>query len=110
MELITNINGEIHVVIIKGKLNTESYSEAQAQITEMIEHGAQKILIQLKELDYISSVGLRMFLIIAQRLKEKDGELRVSNLTDVVDEIFDISGFYNILNVFKSETDALKNF
>lgn len=110
MEVTTSTNGEIYVVRIKGKLNTETYSEAEAQITQLIEQGAQKVLIELKELDYISSVGLRIFLKIAQQLKEKGGELRISSLSDMVYEIFDITGLYNILNVFKSETDALNNF
>jgi anti-anti-sigma factor len=61
-------------------------------------------------LDYISSAGLRVLLATAQKLQAEDGALRVCNLNETVQEVFDISGFSTILSVFKTETEALNEF
>lgn len=103
-------SGEVNVMRIGGNLDTDSFPEAQSQLSKLIEQGARKILLDLKELVYISSAGLRVFLIAAKQLKQQGGELRVSNLNDFVQEVFEISGFSKIFNVFNSEAEALKDF
>lgn len=110
MDVTIDVSGEVDVVRIEGKLDTESFREAQTQITQLIEGGARKVLVNMKTLDYISSAGLRVLLIAAKLLKEKKGELRISNLNSVVQEVFEISGFSTIFNVFKSEAEALQDF
>lgn len=110
MDVSISVSGEVNIIKIGGNLDTESFPEAQARITQMIEQGARKILMDLKELIYISSAGLRVLLNAAKQLKEHDGELRISNLNEIVKEVFEISGFSEIFNVFNSEAEAMKNF
>lgn len=110
MDVTINVSGEVNIVRIGGNLDTESFPEAQAQVTQLIEQGARKILVDLKELVYISSAGLRVLLIAAKKLKEQGGELRISNLNDIVKEVFEISGFSKIFNVFNSEAEAMQDF
>ena len=83
---------------------------SQEQMTELIEKGEKKILVHFGKLDYISSAGLRILLIAAKQLKAAGGELRLCCLNEVVKEVFDISGFTTIFNVFGSETEALEGF
>ena len=54
----------------------------------------------------MSSSGLRVLLATAKKLKGK-GELKISNLNSVIEEVFDVSGFSSILNVYKTEEEAL---
>ena len=59
MDVTISESGEVNVVRIGGNLDTESFPEAQAQVTQLIEQGARKILVDLKELVYISVPGPR---------------------------------------------------
>ena len=61
-------------------------------------------------LDYISSAGLRVLLAAAKQLKTTNGELRLCNLNEVVQEVFAISGFDMILPISESESEALEGF
>jgi anti-anti-sigma factor len=107
MEIAVSDVGEIKVVRIEGKLDTQSSPDAQAQLTQLIDQGATKLVVNFEKLDYISSAGLRILLAAAKRLKGNSGELRICGLNEVVQEVFDISGFTTILAVTKTEPEAL---
>ena len=76
----------------------------------VIENGAQKVLVDFEKLEYISSAGLRVLLGAAKQLNHSGGELRLSGLNETVQEIFDMSGFSQILAVFKTSDEALTGF
>jgi stage II sporulation protein AA (anti-sigma F factor antagonist) len=61
-------------------------------------------------LDYISSAGLRMVLVVAKRLKQESGLLVLCGMQPHVHEVFDISGFLAILNVEPTRSEALARF
>ncbi len=110
MEIAVSDAGEVKVVRIEGKLDTQSFPDAQAQLTQLIDQGAIKLVINFEKLDYISSAGLRILLTAAKQLKGNSGELRICGLNEVVQEVFDISGFTTILTVTKTEPEALEGF
>ena len=110
MPISVKTTNEVKVLEFEGKLDTQTSPEAQDQLTQLIEGGAQKILVNFEKLEYISSAGLRVLLTAAKQLKAVDGELRVSGLNEIVKEVFDISGFTTILKVFGSESEAIEDF
>jgi len=110
MEIAVSDVGEIKVVRIEGKLDTQSSPHAQTQLTQLIDQGATKLVVNFEKLDYISSAGLRILLAAAKQLKGNSGELRICGLNEVVQEVFDISGFTTILTVTKTEPEALEGF
>lgn len=110
MNIAVSKVGEVKVLRFEGKLDTKSSPDAQAVLSEVIENGAEKILINFEKLVYISSAGLRVLLAAAKQMKEGSGELRICALNDVVREVFEISGFDTILAVAVSEPEALEHF
>ncbi len=110
MEIAVSDAGEIKVVRIEGKLDTQSSPHAQAQLTQLIDQGATKLVVNFEKLDYISSAGLDILLKAAKQLEGNSGELRICSLNEFVQEVFEISGFNTILSVFNSESDALSRF
>ncbi len=110
MEIAVSDAGEIKVVRIEGKLDTQSSPDAQAQLTQLIDRGATKLVVNFEKLDYISSAGLDILLKAAKQLEGNSGELRVCSLNEFVQEVFDISGFTTILTVTKTEPEALEGF
>ncbi len=110
MEIAVSDVGEVKVVRIEGKLDTQSSPDALAQLTQLIDQGATKLVVNFEKLDYISSAGLRILLAAAKQLKGNSGKLRICSLNEVVQEVFDISGFTTILTVTKTEPEALEGF
>ena len=110
MQISVKTANEVKVLAFEGRLDTQTSPDAQQQLTRLIEEGETKILVNLEKLDYISSAGLRVLLVVAKQLKTTDGELRICSLNEVVKEVFDISGFDMILPISASESEALEGF
>ena len=110
MEISINESGDVRILSFQGNLDTSTSPEAENQINELIEAGAQKFLVNFAELEYISSAGLRVLLATAKKLKPGGGSLKICCLNQTVQEVFDISGFATILSVAATEEDALASF
>jgi anti-sigma B factor antagonist len=100
---------DIKVVQFDGKLDSNTAKDAEAYFNNLLKE-TTKILVDFEKLDYTSSAGLRVLLSVAKQLKADGGQLRLCNLNDTVQEIFDMSGFSSILSVFPSESDAIEGF
>lgn len=107
MDITTRDEGDIKVVMLNGKLDTNTTPAAESEINALIEAGASKLLINFEQLSYISSSGLRLLLATAKRLKVEGGDLQVCSLNEMATEVFEISGFSTILKVFPNEQAAL---
>ncbi len=110
MQISVKTASEVKVLAFEGSLDTQTSLDAQTQMTQLIEGGETKILVNFEKLQYISSAGLRILLAAAKQLKAADGELRICDLNEVVKEVFDISGFSTIFKIFENETEALDSF
>ena len=110
MEIQTRDTNGIKVIDLIGKLDTSTSPDAEKHLNGLLKEGVKKILVNLEKLDYISSAGLRVLLSTNKQLQKTGGMMRICNLNDVVQEIFDISGFSSIFNVFVTESEALNNF
>ena len=82
---------------IEGELNTKSYLELKKETDGFID-GVTDLTVDLGGLIYISSAGLRMLLIFAKTM-EKQGEMRILNVCDDVMEIFEMTGFSELMNI-----------
>ncbi len=88
MKITVSDVGEVKVVRMEGSLDTQTSPEAQTQITQLIDQGATKIIVNFEELDYVSSAGLRILLTTAKQLKGNGGELRICGLNGDVQDSF----------------------
>ena len=107
MEITVRDEGDTKVVMLNGKLDTNTTPSAEGEINALLDAGASKLLINFEQLTYISSSGLRLLLALAKRMKGAGGDLKVCALNEMATEVFEVSGFSSILNVFASEADAL---
>ena len=110
MKITTKDINEVKVVGFDGELDTNSAPEAESQLKQFVEQGVKKILLNFEKLDFISSSGLRILLVTGQQLKVAGGQLKLCSLNETVQEVFDISGFSTLLDVFQNEADALSGF
>ena len=92
-----NRNGNELTVELEGRLDTVAAPELEEQIEPALE-GVEKLIIDLENLEYISSAGLRVMLTTMQTMEEQ-GEMIVRNVGPDVMEVFKLTGFAGILNI-----------
>jgi anti-sigma B factor antagonist len=90
-------NAEEIILQIAGRLDTTTAPALDKSILENI-NGIKSLVLDLKELEYISSAGLRV-LLSAQKKMQQIGEMKVINVCEEVMEIFEITGFVEILSI-----------
>ena len=110
MDISSETKDNITVVRFEGNLDTNTSTDAQDYLNNAIDGGASKVVVCFDKVDFVSSAGLRVLLATAKKLGGGGGALRVCGLNETVAEVFEISGFNTILNVFPSETEALAGF
>ena len=107
MEITTREEGDTTVIVLNGKLDTNSTPAAEGEINALLDAGVNKLLLNFEQLSYISSSGLRLLLATAKRLKGSGGDIKVCTLNEMATEVFELSGFSAIIKVFVTEQDAL---
>ena len=81
----------------EGRLDTVSAPEMEKTVKELLP-GLKSLTFDFEKLDYISSAGLRV-LLSAQKAMMKQGEMKVRNVNETIAEIFEVTGFSDILNI-----------
>jgi len=110
MKITQNEKDGILELSISGRLDAVSAVEADKTFSSIIDDGNNNLLIDLAELDYISSAGLRVLLVVAKRIQQNRGKVVLCALNANVKEIFEISGFSSIFNIFDGKEEAEKSF
>ena len=109
LEIVVNEENDVVVIKLVGNLDTNTAPEAEQAINEWLEKESKKMVINLQESKYVSSAGLRVFLATAKKMTAAGGAVKFCSPNDVVQEIMDISGFSTILDIKKTEDEALKS-
>ena len=90
---VTVLEGPEVEVIISGRLDTNSSVDFEKTIESILAGTALKVKVDCSELKYVSSSGLRLFLLLQKKLSHKNGSLRLCGLNEDVREVFDVTGF-----------------
>ena len=109
MEISATEKNNAVILSVKGRMDAVTSPQFDKAFSEQIAKGNRSFLLSMDNLDYISSAGLRSILAAAKQLKEKQGVILFAGLHGAVEEVFKISGFYSIFQVFVSEEDALQH-
>ncbi len=97
MEIKKTLEGEKLTVAISGRLDTTTAPELEEALKESMD-GITELVIDFTETEYISSAGLRV-LLSAQKTMNKQGSMIVTGVNDVIMEIFEVTGFVDILDI-----------
>ncbi len=95
---INQTKNEKNVTVeLDGRLDTNTAPELDAALGELME-GAESLVLDFEKLEYISSAGLRV-LLSAQKTMAKRGEMKLTHVNETVMEIFEVTGFTDILTI-----------
>ncbi len=108
MDTLFTKTNDCLVVIPQKRLDTENSPEVAEKITEKIQDGEQKIIFDLGQTDYVSSAGLRVFLVTAKLLKPKKGKMALCNANNQILQVFEISSFHSIVKYLDTLDEAVE--
>ena len=97
MTITKDAQGNAPNVAVAGRLDTTTAPELEDVLKSSLD-GVEDLRLDFKELEYISSAGLRV-LLSTQKIMNKQGKMTVCSVNSVVMEIFEVTGFSEILNI-----------
>lgn len=100
--------GAASVIDLLGRLDSANAAAVEAELLTRLSEGSGGVVIDFTRLDYISSAGLRIVLVVAKRMKQASRRLVLTGFQPNIKDVFEISGFLNILEVAPNRADAVK--
>lgn len=97
MMIDKNLNGAALTLTLSGRLDTTTAPQLEAELKASLE-GVAHLELDFAALDYLSSAGLRV-LLATQKIMNKQGDMVVRNVNDTIAEIFEVTGFCDILTI-----------
>ena len=97
MNIEKQLNGSELTLALTGRLDTTTAPELEAVIKENIA-GVTNLIMDFAGLEYLSSAGLRVIL-STQKIMNKQGEMVIRNVNETINEVFEITGFIDILTI-----------
>ena len=97
MTIAKDLNGAPLTLTLSGRLDTSTAQQLESEMKASID-GVENLVLDFAALDYLSSAGLRV-LLSAQKTMNKQGSMVVRNVNETIAEIFDVTGFSDILTI-----------
>ena len=97
MNITKNTEGKILNIALEGRLDTTTAPQLEAELKQSIGDN-NELNLDFAKLEYISSAGLRV-LLAAQKVMNKQGKMVIRNVNDVISEVFEVTGFADILTI-----------
>ncbi len=110
MEIIEEKHEAISIFKLNGRLDSNTSQGFEKKIFDAISDGSKNMIVDFKDLDYISSAGLRVILKATKALNREEGKIMLCSMQDYVKEVFEIAGFDSFLPIVGSMDEALKAF
>jgi anti-anti-sigma factor len=110
MQLTEELQEKCRIVAISGRLDTNSYAVLEGRLMDLIGAGETRFVADCAAMDYVSSSGLRVFLMVLKKLRAQKGRFVLCSLNDRIREVFAISGFSGIFEVYPDRAAALASF
>ncbi|HPT17115.1 MAG TPA: STAS domain-containing protein [Kiritimatiellia bacterium] len=107
MELSVEKRNDVAIVAAGGRLDAGGAPEFETRCKALLQEGAKRLLLDLAQVDYVSSAGLRSLLVLAKAVKSAGGAMALCSLAPAVRDVMTISGFDNILPLAADRAAAL---
>jgi anti-sigma B factor antagonist len=110
MSLNVTRKGDVVVIEVEGQLIVGNRQELKQKVLDETEAGARKILVDFAGAGYIDSSGLGVLVSLAKRLRELGGDLRLANLNDDLQTLFELTKLDSLFQIADTRERALENF
>jgi len=106
MNVTVEKDGAALAMILAGRLDGTTAQTVEEAFLKELDAGASRFVFDMRELDYVSSAGLRVMLLAAKKTRAAGGKLALFGLNDNVRDVFEISGFHKIFAIFATRSEA----
>jgi len=107
LEITSKTQDDLLIATLSGRIDATASKVLEEQAMGWIDAGQHQLILDCAPLIYISSAGLRVFLLIAKRIAAVGGSVKLCGVTGAVHEVFEISGFSRLFTILPSVGDAL---
>ena len=99
--------GEIRVLAPQGRIDSTTSSTLETAALDVVNNGTTRLVVDLSDVDYISSAGLRVILLAGKKAKAAGGALVLAGLQPTIRDVFEISGFLRLFDVTETRAEAV---
>ncbi len=110
MEISVKQLNRVDLVTVEGRLDGSTASEFGDVLNACIDQGSHNLVVNLANVDYMSSAGLRELVAALKRVKTAGGDVRLATPSERVSEVLELAGLNSIFQVFADEVDAVGSF
>jgi anti-sigma B factor antagonist len=110
MELNREKIDEIIIIHMKGKLTISNAEDLLSELDSLINQKENKFVLDMSEIDFVDSIGLGAIVRFWKKLLKIDGQVKLSNLKPKITTMFQLTRIDNILQIYNSYKDAIKDF
>jgi len=101
---------EVSIVYLKGFLDAHTAPDFEKSLQTLVDEDRIRIVVNLSELNYISSAGLGVFMGFIEDIRNKGGDIKLAELTEKVFRVFDLLGFPLLYDIFQKEEEAIGKY
>jgi anti-sigma B factor antagonist len=109
-EVMRTDNQDVSILFLKGYLDAHTYPHFESELQKLVDEKRYKIIVDFKELSYISSAGLGVFMGFIETVRENEGDIKLCSMSQKVFKVFDLLGFPTIYQIVKDADDAHQKF
>jgi anti-sigma B factor antagonist len=102
--------GDLIILYLNGFLDAHTSSLLEKKFEELLSKKLYKVIVNFSGLSYISSAGLGVFMAYIETMRSHDGDIKLSDMSDKIFNIFDMLGFPILFNILKDENEAVNKF
>ena len=110
MSLNIEDKGKAKVVKLEGKLDVNLSVSIESELDALTESGSINLILEISKVEYLSSSGIRVFINMMRKIKDKNGRLVLASVPDVIKKILKTVDLEDLFEVFDSVDDALATF
>jgi anti-sigma B factor antagonist len=101
---------DVSVIELKGYLDAHTAPDLETAFQKLITENKFNIVVNCRDLSYISSAGLGVFMAYVEDIRKNKGDIKLTNMTPKVYNVFDLLGFPILYEIFKDEREAVVRF
>lgn len=101
---------EIKVISLNGVLDAHTAADLETHLKTLIDGGSNRIVVNFKDLQYIASAGLGVFMAYIEDVRDQHGDIKLCEMSDKVYNVFDLLGFPVLYDITRTESEAIVKF
>lgn len=110
MEISTQEQGTVSIVAVSGRVDSATAPELENALKKLVDTEKTQLVLDLKDVEYMSSAGLRAMVSTLKSVKRVNGDLRVASPSTRVEEVLRLAGLTSIFSIYRSREEAVTSY